>query len=444
MSHEGQHPADESDRSGLEPVIPPERPHISPPQFVPGRGGTRLYSINALIERVVAAFSAEHGDSSAALDEATTPSQRLRLILETARYVLAVEAVSVTDAEKAQIVERAYSDLFGYGPLDPLFLDPQITTVAIKGARATAVRTGHGDLTGIGQLFDDADHLRRVITRLLADAGADFPDEVRGDSGILEVGLLVGDRPASVHVFAPPVTDELHADIRLHPSAAPTLADLTEQGMLSAEAAALIRQLAASRYGFAIVGEPETGKTTLLNAIAALLPDPAGLISVERAAELRLPPAAQRLTPVYPRGDTPPLTFGEQIFAALTHDPAVLLLDEVRADDPRSIAPLLASDQPPRQIWAVRGAPDAKRLQSALGMLARQAAIGQGERLVHALYDRLPFVLTVARIRERLQLFSIAEWQSRVDTDYPDYVMHFRYEDGQARPTGAAFARWLA
>jgi len=132
------------------------------------------------------------------------------------------------------------------------------------------------------------------------------------------------------------------------------------------------------------------------------------------------------------------------IARAMVMEPAVLLLDEVRADDPRSIAPLLASDQPPRQIWAVRGAPDAKRLQSALGMLARQAAPGQGERLVHALYDRLPFVLTVARIRERLQLFSIAEWQSRVDTDYPDYVMLCRYEDGEARPTGATFARWLS
>jgi len=63
--------------------------------------------------------------------------------------------------------------------------------------------------------------------------------------------------------------------------------------------------------------------------------------------------------------------------------------------------------------------------------------------LVHALYERLPFIVTVARIQGRLQLFSIAEWQSRVDTDYPDYVMLMRYDQGRAQPTGNTPARWL-
>jgi hypothetical protein len=76
-------------------------------------------------------------------------------------------------------------------------------------------------------------------------------------------------------------------------------------------------------------------------------------------------------------------------------------------------------------------------------MLARRANVEIGEELVHALYARLPFVLTVARIKERLQLFSIAEWQSRIDTDYPDYVMLYRYQEGAARPTGKTLARWL-
>ncbi|MCC6802485.1 MAG: hypothetical protein IT319_06350, partial [Anaerolineae bacterium] len=97
----------------------------------------------------------------------------------------------------------------------------------------------------------------------------------------------------------------------------------------------------------------------------------------------------------------------------------------------------------PRQIWAVRGVPDHKRLQSALGMLARRAEAGRGEELVHALYERLPFIVTVARIQKRLQLFSIAEWQSRVDTDYPDYIMLMRYDDGRAQRTERVPARWL-
>jgi hypothetical protein len=76
-------------------------------------------------------------------------------------------------------------------------------------------------------------------------------------------------------------------------------------------------------------------------------------------------------------------------------------------------------------------------------MLARRASVGQGELLVHALYERLPFVITVARIGGRLQLFSVAEWQSRIDTDYPDYVMLMHYQDGAARRTDKTLARWL-
>jgi len=125
-----------------------------------------------------------------------------------------------------------------------------------------------------------------------------------------------------------------------------------------------------------------------------------------------------------------------------------LVLDEIRSDEPRSIAPLLELEESPRQIWAIRGVPDSKRLQSALGMLARRARVGAGEAAVHALYERLPFVITVARVAERtsdgiFQLFSIAEWQSRVDTDYPDYVMLMTFVDGAARRTDATLARWL-
>jgi hypothetical protein len=142
-------------------------------------------------------------------------------------------------------------------------------------------------------------------------------------------------------------------------------------------------------------------------------------------------------------GETPGASFADQIFAALEREPTCLLLDEVRSDEPGAIAPLLELDNPPRQIWVVRAAPDHKRLQSALGMLARRADAARGEAPVHALYERLPFMVTVARIRGQLQLFSIAEWQSRIDTDYPDYIMLMRYEEGRAQLTGTPPARWL-
>jgi pilus assembly protein CpaF len=203
----------------------------------------------------------------------------------------------------------------------------------------------------------------------------------------------------------------------------------------------LIQRIAASEYGIAIVGDTESGKTTLLNALAQILPTDGAAAAVERAGELRLAPEYERLTATWAVGDVPGVTFGQQIERALERQPSLLLLDEVRSDEPLAIAPLLERDDPPRQVWAIRGVPDAKRLQSALGMLARRSGIGEAN--VHALYERLPFVLTTARIQGRLQLFSIAEWQSRPDSDYPDYVMLMQYREGAARDTGRTLARWV-
>ncbi len=405
------------------------------PKFVPGRMGRRLFSMAALRERIVDAFVEEN--DAARLREANTTPKRYKLILDTADYVIAVELIQISSDDKADLLRSVYSLLFGYGTLDALFADERVTTIALNGFDHAAVRYGHGELVSLPPLFEDEDQLWLVINRLISEAGA----ELKSDQLAVETGLTIGGRPISLSVVQPSIAFGFNVDIRLHPRSAPTLDDLVAQGFMTAEALKLLRALLASPYGFVIAGETETGKTTLLNAIAQELGGQ--VAAVERAGELRLPAAAARFVVRWGIGDEPGVSFADQINAALANKPGCLLLDEVRSDEPEAIAPLLSAENPPRQMWVVRAAPHHKRLQSALGMLARRADPAQGETLVHALYERLPFMVTVARIREQLQLFSVAEWQSRVDTDYPDYVMLLRYENGRAQPTGTAPARWL-
>jgi pilus assembly protein CpaF len=402
------------------------------PDLIPCRMGTRMMSRAALLERIESAFYEEHGDDSPQLREAHTSAQRLRLILDTADYVLAVESITLSQDDKADLIRRAFSDLFGYGPLDELFADERVTTISLDGASRAAVRYGSGELATIPPLFEDDAHLRRILARLLMHAGA----ELRDDQPIVETGLRVNERPVSISLVGPPVAFIISADMRLHPRQAPSLDDLAQSGFMTDDAAHFLKSLAASPYGAAVVGESETGKTTLLNALANWLPQPERVIAVERAGEMRVPPDTQRLVVQWPVGDMMGISFGDQIGAALVQHPGCILLDEVRADEPESIAPLLEADDAPRQLWAFRGAPDSKRLQSALGMLARRAGTGQGEALVHALYERLPFVISVVRVREQLQLFSIGEWQPSAVSEYPDLVLLFQYQEGAARSTG--------
>jgi Flp pilus assembly CpaF family ATPase len=388
------------------------------PQFMEGRGGRRMVSQAALLERIVNAFIDEHGTDSQPLLEADTEGKRLKLLLGTVDYVLAVEGVQISADEKADIMRRAYAELFSYGPLDGLFADERITTILLEGADKASVRYGHADLTKLDPIFEDESHLRKMIRRLAREAGV----QLNGEYPIMELGLRVNNRRICLNLAMPPVTFQYTADIRLHPPQPPTLDSMVEAGVLPQSAGQLLRAIAQSPYGVIVVGEAESGKTSLLAVLANLASDGQGMIAVERAGELHLPKEAERLSVRWPSDTDPGMTFGEQIGAALAKNPAVILLDEVRADEPYAIVPLLADDTPPRQMWAFRGPADSKRLASALGMVARRGDASRSEQYVLALYQRLPFVVTVRRAKDRLQVRTIAEWQFTPQSDYPDYV----------------------
>ncbi|MCB9451925.1 MAG: Flp pilus assembly complex ATPase component TadA [Anaerolineaceae bacterium] len=409
------------------------------PRIVAGQLGHRMVSLAALVERVEAAFLDEYGLDSPALLEADTAPKRVKLILETAEYVFSVESVSLSNEERAQVISSAYSNLFSYGPLDAFFLDEAVTTIALDGPDKAAVRYGPGELTPVGPLFQDREQYERIIRRMLLDAGA----ELRPEQPIMEVGLVAGKRPVCLNLVAPPVTTQLTADIRVHPSLALSLDDLTASGFMTGQAAALLRAIVASSHGVMVVGEPVSGKTTLLNALARLLPGEGG-VAVQRAGELSLPDSMTNLMVRWPVEGESGITFGEQITRALETQPDYLLLDEIRADEPHSIAPLLETLDVPRQIWSFRGTVFAKRLQSALSMLARRADFGGGEELVRALYERLPFVLSVLNYNGQLRLWSVAEWQFRDSPDYPTYVLLMHTEGGELKFTGERPARELS
>ena len=403
--------------------------------WVSGRGGRRLISLPGLLERAEVQFWAEHGQTTA---EATP--ERLKLVRDVVEYVLAVESADVDAAQKADLIRQVYSAIYGYGPLDALFLDDSITTIALESPEKASVRRGHGDLTPVGPLFSDMAQMRRILRRLIVDAGADLTE----DQPFIETGLTVAHRPISISLMGPPVATSFHADIRLHPRQPRTLDDLVGDGLMDALAVDVLRALARSAHGVVIVGDTESGKTTLLGALAAHLPDPARMVSVERAGELRLPTGARRLVPRWPGSPESEQSFGACILDALVLEPACLLLDEVRADEPEMIAPLLRDDHAPRQLWAFRGPYDTKRLRSALGLLARRADMSAGDVLAGALYARLPFVVTLRRAAGRLVLYSIAEWQVRDDPLYPDYAVLMGRTEDRLALTGKRPARPLA
>lgn len=78
-------------------------------------------------------------------------------------------------------------------------------------------------------------------------------------------------------------------------------------------------------------------------------------------------------------------------------------------------------------------------------MTARVADKSQPEAMVNALYQRLPFMVTVKRRKGSIGLLEIAEWQYK-NEEYPDYVelLRFDSETREIKRTGNTPMRPLA
>jgi len=404
------------------------------PTFYETRLGRGAISRAALLERIVDLFTAEHTPDNSAVRAAQTRAGRIKLVLPVVEYVLSVESVEASKDEKAELIATAYSEIFGFGPLDPLFNDETITTITLESAEKVSIRRGHGDLEPLDVLFDDDGHMEEVVGRMLMRADV-APWE---GMSVVEAGFrLENGRFLSMSLAAPPVTLAFSLDIRLHPLQRPTLDDLATRDTFTPDVLRVFRALVASDHGFMIVGQPECGKTMTLSALLAILPNPSNAIAVERTGEFHLPEGMASVRGRWPQSvDDPGITFGQQIDAQLDKGYRIVVLDEVRADEPHTIAPLLAMDDPPRMIWSVRASPDSKRLRAALGMLARRGDEANGENLVRNLFERIPFVISLRRLNEEIQFREIGEWYYEPGDDSVRYQALLQQSMGEVFITG--------
>ena len=167
-------------------------------------------------------------------------------------------------------------------PIVPLLRDSTLTEIMVNGPDSVYVeRDGKVLLTD--RQFDDENHLLGAISALVATTGRriDFSEPV------LEARLPDGSR---LTVVLPPVAvDGPMLTIRKFAASPYGIDDLIRFGSLSLEAAAFLRASVLARANLLISGGSSSGKTTLLNALATCIPEDERIVTIEEAAELRLP-----------------------------------------------------------------------------------------------------------------------------------------------------------
>src|SRR5260221_12608038 len=292
--------SDQSSDNGANTDPNGNHPRQPTPQFL---AGNRQVSMAALREQIEVQFIEETGERSDIFVNADEKARR-ELIHDMVDYVLATSSISLSRADKLVLLDTAYHDLFGLGSLDSFLADEQVTELTIDGPEQVYVRYNAEDMRAIETPFENSAMLERAVQRvLLATTGA----QVTESEPVLEVGAMLGKRPARLTIIAPPLSPLLHVNIRLHAAKAVTLKKCVDAGLLNAPAATMLRAIIAAGHALKLVGDVGTGKTTLLEALLPILPQER--IVVERARELHVPAYSSRFDTIPSCSEHVPIDF---------------------------------------------------------------------------------------------------------------------------------------
>ncbi len=176
----------------------------------------------------------------------------------------------------AEVVGRVLARAEGLGPLEPLLDDPAVTEVMVNGPGAVWVERS-GELVRTSVVVDVLT-IDRLLERVVAPLGL----RLDRTSPVVDARLPDGSR---VNAVVPPLAVDGPC-LTIRRFGARTI-DLDTAG--GHGVGALLRWAVAARANVIISGGTGAGKTTLLNALAGALPPTERIVTVEDAAELRLP-----------------------------------------------------------------------------------------------------------------------------------------------------------
>ncbi|MGB1286179.1 MAG: CpaF family protein [Aggregatilineales bacterium] len=202
-------------------------------------------------------------------------------IQELFNNILAEENMLMAKSERKNLFESIVADILGYGPLEKLLTQEEISEVMVNGPNMIYVER-KGRLTLSGIKFDSDEHVLKIIDRIVAPLGR----RVDESSPLVDARLPDGSR---VHVVIRPIAlCGPTVTIRKFSKDPLTIHDLVNFGSMTNEIAKFLEACVIASMNMVVSGGTGSGKTTLLNVLSNFIPSDERIITVENAAELQL------------------------------------------------------------------------------------------------------------------------------------------------------------
>jgi len=217
--------------------------------------------------------------------------------------------------------------VLGLGPLQPLLDDSEITDILVNGPSEIWIDRS-GELIRVDAGFADEDDMYAAVERVIAPLGL----RVDRSSPMIDARLADGSR---LHVVVPPAAvDHPIIAIRRFTQAITSLDQLEESGSATPAQIERLSQAVTGRKTILVSGGTGSGKTTLLNLLAGLIPAGERVVTIEDAAELRIPGHRVRLEahPANSEG-VGEITIRQLLRSALRLRPDRIIVGEVRGEE---------------------------------------------------------------------------------------------------------------
>ncbi|MBE4719246.1 CpaF family protein [Pseudarthrobacter sp. AB1] len=249
----------------------PEEMRVKPQQPVDAFAALKERAATALFEHLGARFS----------DSAITEQELKSSAKDELTRIIDAEQVPLSPEERKRLVQDVADDVLGYGPLQRLLDDPEVTEIMVNRMDQIYVeRKGH--LTLADSRFSSEEHLRKVIERIVSKVGRRIDES----SPLVDARLEDGSR---VNAVIPPLAvGGSSLTIRKFSKVPLTVRNLIDFGTLTPEMAELLNACVKAKLNIIVSGGTGTGKTTLLNVLSSFLPANERIVTIEDAVELQI------------------------------------------------------------------------------------------------------------------------------------------------------------
>jgi pilus assembly protein CpaF len=206
---------------------------------------------------------------------------RLR-VLEMLEWAVDQEqGLPLTSADRRALLNEIASDVLGYGPIDPLLNDPDVTEVMANGPYDVYYEK-NGRILKSDAKFVDETHLRRIIDKIVGQIGRRVDEATPMVDARLPDGSRVNAVISPLSIGGPFLT------IRKFSIDPYQEADLISFGTMTQRTADFARACVRGRLNVIISGGTGSGKTTTLNVMSSYIPGDERIVTVEDAAELQM------------------------------------------------------------------------------------------------------------------------------------------------------------